>query len=581
MPTGARRFRFGDFSLDTHTRELRGSDGKTIPLTAKAFDSLCVLIQNRHRVVSQEELLAAVWEGRSVEANNVNQAIAAARRALGTNAADRRYIVTVPGRGYRFVADVQADPEREARPVALAVLPFQSSSMSGPRDELLELGLAETLVTRLGRSRHMRVLSLRSSRRLADDGHDSLSAGRQLGAAYVVEGSTQRVGDNVRVNARLVSVAADETVWADTFDAHIDRAFALQDAIVDAVTAALALQPIASPVPARGSTDADNPQAYRAYLRGYHLLQRPTRANLTEALSAFRHAIDIDTAYARAYAGMALAYRGLVHADSEPREMFPMAKAAVTRALNLEPDSAEALMALGRIQHLYDWDWAAAARSFERAIDLNPSLMEAHFGYAHLLVDVGRFDEGLWHASQARELDPLSPMVNAIEAGFHTAAQQPDAARRRIDRALELQPGFWVALMVRGGMALERGDTASAIADLENAAERSERTSQILGLLAMAYGATGDRARVLSILDELQARATTGYVPATSLAAVHEALGDRASALDLLERACAERDIRLAFLKVDARWNTLRAEPRFQALARQLDLTGDRGYGRF
>jgi DNA-binding winged helix-turn-helix (wHTH) protein/Tfp pilus assembly protein PilF len=442
MPTGQRHVRFGDFSLDTHTRELRGRDGRSSPLAAKAFGSLCLLIENRHRVVGQDELLASVWEGRTVDANNVNQAIGAVRRALRTNAADRRYIVTVPGSGYRFVADVQVESEG-------------------------------------------------------------------------------------------------------------------------------------------GAIDTDNPLAYRAWLRGYHLLQRPTRANLADALVAFRRAVDLDTSYTRAYAGMALAYRGLVHTDGEPHELFPLAKAAAARALTLEPESAEALMALGRIQHLYDWDWEAAAHSFERAIAANPTLMEVHFAYAHLLVDVGRFDQGLSHARRARDIDPLSPMVNAIEAGFHTAAQQPDQARRRVDRALELQPEFWVALMVRGGMALEQGDAAAAIADLETAADGSERASQILGLLATAYGAAGDRAKVLLLLNELEARAGTAYVPATSFAAVRNALGETSAALDLLERAYEQHDIRLAFLKVDARWNNLRAEPRFRALARTMGLGGDRAYGRF
>ena len=622
------RYQFEDFTLDTRTRELLRGDGVPVPLNAKAFDTLCHLIENRERVVSKDELLASVWAGRVVEENNLTQAVSALRRGLGSGAGDHRFVVTVPGRGYRFVAGVLGDEAESAvgasavaaepramapgrklelgvallllvaiaimawwppRPVSggadssgrtvVAVLPFRS--LSGSEDPLLELGLADTLVTRLSGSRLLRVRSLSSSQRLSGDGRDAIAAGRQLGATYVVVGSTQRVGDNVRVNARLLSVESGATMWADTLDTPIDRVFTLQDRITDGLTASLSLQPIILPARARSPCDGTDPQAYRAYLRGYHLLQRPNQASLTDALAAFRQTLDIDSACTRAYAGMALAYRGLVHTDGEPSRMFPLAKAAVARALEINPDSAEALVAQGRNQHLYDWDWAAAEVSMKRAIELNPSLMEAHFAYAHLLVDLGRFDEGLMHARQARELDPLSPYVNAIEAGFLTAARQPDAARGNIAQALELQPGFWIALLVRGGMALDHGDATAAIADFEAAAEHSGRTSQVLAMLAVAQAAAGNEAQARAVVQELEARAAVGYLPATSLAAAYNALGDSDRSLDLLERAYQERDIRLAFAGIDARWNTLRTQPRFQALMQRMGLAGGPAYGRY
>jgi tetratricopeptide (TPR) repeat protein len=204
--------------------------------------------------------------------------------------------------------------------------------------------------------------------------------------------------------------------------------------------------------------------------------------------------------------------------------------------------------------------------------------MEAHLALAHLLVVLGRFDEGLDEARQARELDPLSPMVNALYAGFLTAAGQSEAARKQIQRALDLRPGFWIALHIRGGMSLDRGDTGAAIADFELAVEHSQRASQMLALLAMGCAEAGDRTRAQAVLDELETRRAVGYVPATSFAAVNLALGDTDAALDELERAHRERDIRMVFLKIDARWNALRAHPRFLALAQRMGLVSDRGY---
>lgn len=639
MPA-ARFLRFEGFVVDTLRRELRDADGRVVPLTSKAFDTLGVLIARRHEVVGKDALIGAVWPGRVVEENNLTQAVAALRRAFGSDGHDHRHIVTVPGRGYRFVAEVHEDGHgapaqtdatgamqaastplsveaaaatgldgsravvlgallfiallfavaawrmRQPAPVpalpspatqaTLAVLPFRSLS-TGPRDELLELGLADTLITRLGRSKMLRVRSLASAQRLPGAQRDALAAARQLGAAYVVEGSTQRLGDRVRVNVRLLSVGSGVALWTGTFDAPIERAFTLQDDIADGLTSALALQPIVLPGRSRSACEGEDPAAYRAVLTAQYKLHRRS----PDTLTAFQRAITLDPACARAYAGLAMAYLFMAHNDSDPREVFPLAKAAAAQALRIDPDSAEALMAQGREQQLHGWAWADAETSLRRAIELNPSLADAHFGLAHLLVVTGRFDEGLAHARQARELDPLSPFINALEGGFLGAAGQPQAAGVRLERALELQPDFWIALLVRGGLALDRGDPVAAVADLESAAAQTQRTSQVLAVLAAAYVTAGERDKAQGILRELQQRAASTYVPAVNLAAVHNALGHTDAALDELDRAHRQRDIRLGFLKVDARWNNLRGQPRFRALARRMGLSGGRAYGRF
>lgn len=625
-----RHCRFGSYVLDRQTRELRDGDvdGRAVPLTAKAFDTLCFLIAHRRRVVGKDELLASVWAGRVVEDNNLMQAIAALRRAFGTSAGDHRYIVTVPGRGYRFVAEVEEGrphvPSGDDPPVAatsgpgtwarrpamilggllftlallaivawhwrepsggalpspqkaLAVMPFRSLSR-GPRDEELEVGLADTLITRLSRSRDLRVRSLASARRLSGDPPaDALAAGRQLGAAYVVDGTTQRIGDRVRVNARLVSVATGDALWGDTFDAPIDRVFTLQDSIGDAVSSALSLAPVAATASARSACDGSDSTAYRALLRAEHELHR----RAPDTIASYQQAISLDPVCARAYAGLTMGYLFMAHNDRDPAEVFPLAKATAAQALRLDPNSAEANMASGRELQLHAWAWKPSEAALRRAVALNPSFADAHFSLAHLLVLTGRFDEGLAEARQAVDLDPLSPLMNALDAGFLSAAGQAEAARRQLQRTLELEPDFWIALLVRGGLELDRGDTAAALADLKRSAERSNRASQVLAVLAAAHVAAGERAQALAILRELDARDAAGYVPATSLAAVHNALGQTDIALDLLERAYREHDIRMAFLRIDARWNNLRMLPRFRALARRMQLESSHADGRF
>jgi TolB-like protein/DNA-binding winged helix-turn-helix (wHTH) protein/Tfp pilus assembly protein PilF len=639
----ARAYCFESFRLDPRSRELHGPDGALVPLTAKAFDTLLYLVEQRHRLVGKDELLAAVWPGRVVEENNLSQAISALRRALGTDAREHRFLVTVPGRGYRFVAEVRDGPVPDAEPnlraipdspgtvaaadraaprapgaghaawlgallflgalagvvawrwiapdtppstpaavaapVALAVLPFRPLSPDAD-DPLLALGLADTLVTRLGRSPGLRVRALASARRLEGAGaaaSDATAAARALGADYVVEGSTQRQGERLRVNARLLAADDGRVLWAETFDTGDERVFTLQDRIGDAVIAALALRPL--PVPARPPSpcDGDDAGAYRALLRAHYLQHRRDPGTIPAYHDAIRH----DPTCSRAYAGMAIAYMFMAHNDAAPREVFPLARAAIDRALQLDPDAPEALVAHGRYLQLHAWDWPASEAALRRAIARAPSLAEAHFALAHLLVTTGRFEEGLREAAQARELDPLSPFINALEGGFLSAAGRPAEAQVRLRHALELEPDFWIALLVRGGLALDQGEPAAAIADLQRASERTGGASQVLAVLAAAHIAAGERAAAAAVLEDLQDRASQAYVPPISLAAVHLALGDRAGALDLLERARDERDIRIAFLQVDARWNGVRDEPRFQALARSLGLHGGAASGRF
>lgn len=628
--TQPRYYRFEPFRLDTRTRELREGEGAPLPLTAKAFDTLCYLIEHRQRLVGKDELLGAIWPGRVVEENNLTQAIAALRRALGTNAGEHRYIVTVPGRGYQFIADVQegaadtaaapaqvmaATPAAPAIPAwrraitfgavlfmlalfavgawrmrelpapaaavanaqrtSLAVLPFRS--LSGPRDQELELGLADTLITRLSRSHALQVRSLASSQRLSGASLEAKAAGRELGAAYVVEGTTQRAADQVRINARLVSIADGSTVWADTFDAPIARVFTLQDRMGDAVIAALKLSPVAPPAHPRSPCDGANALAYRAWLRGYYEINRPDAARLPVALAAFREAIDRDPTCARAWAGTAFAYRALVMtADRDPREMFPLAKAAVAHALAIDPDSAEAWTSKGFIEFWYDWNWPAAEASLRHAVALNPSLAEAHMALAHLLVNLGRADEAVPHARQAIALDPLSPLVNSLAASFLGSAGYKVESNRHIEKTLELEPDSWIALRIRGGRAMMRGDPAQAVSDLRRAADISHRSSQILDLLGQAYLGAGDRAAAERVLAELEERRRRDYAPATSVALLVNALGDTNRALDLLEQGYRERDVRMSFLKVDTSWNNLRTQPRFQALMQRMRLDGPR-----
>lgn len=640
-----RHYRFAGFALDTLARELKAADGGVVPLNARAFDALCLLLRHRDRVVGKDELLEQVWAGRVVEENTLTQAISGLRRALGSGAGDHRYILTVPGRGYRFVAEVEegdpatprlrrasdqdappgadADPPPPASPgvvppahgrrawwlgalalslavlafaawrggtlhppvplaavpitaearapdVTLAVLPFRSLS-GGPRDEGLELGMADTLITRLSRTGGLQVRALSSSQRVASFPLDARAVGRALGAAYLVEGTTQRAGDQVRVNARLLSAEDGKAIWADTFDAPMARVFTVQDRVGEAVTAALNLSPALVPQRGQSPCDGADPRAYRAVLRGQYQNNRPSAGRTAEALAAFREAIDRDPTCARAWAGMAFAYRAMVMTgDGDPRQLFPLAKAAVQKALAIDPQSAEAWSSKGFIEFWYDWDWPRAESSIRRAIALNPNLPEAQLAMAHLLANIGRAQEALPYARRAIALDPLSPLINSLGSFFMRIAGQQEESQKHLRKTLELEPDAWIALRLTAAQAMARGDSGTAIASLRRAVEISDGHSNTVAMLGLAYLKAGDRAAAERLLADLEARRRRGYVPVTSLAMLTDALGERARTLDLLEQGYRERDIRMSFLSLD--WPQLRTEPRYLALLDRLRL---------
>lgn len=629
-----RVYAFHGYRLDAVARTLSASDGADVPLTAKALDVLLHLIARRERVVGKDELLAAVWPGRVIEENNLTQAISALRRALGTGAGDRRFVVTVPGRGYQFVATLEDEaspaaasapplpppgeaqaaatvPVRQPRgvrwgvlaaaalasvllltmalrertppgdasgatasPPTLAVLPFRHMGERARRgaDAMLELGMAETLIARLSRSTSLRVLSLGSMQGFLGREADPLRTGMTLGADYVVDGSTQRLGDRIRVNARLVSLPDGRTVWAGTFDQHPDRVFTLQDAIAEGMSAALSLTFPAN-VPHRSPCDGVDAQAYRAYLRGRHLGFRPSPAQLPQAIAAYRQAIARDPDCARAWAGIGHAYRALaMTGDRNPRATFALAKGAVANALAIDPASAEAHAAKGFIEFFHDWDWAVAETSLRHAIDLNHNLAEAHFGLAHLLVNTGRGDEAEPYARKAALLDPLSPLVNAIVASFFMYAGDTGEAAARLEKVLQTDPEFWIAQYMRGWIALDAGRVPTALSDLQRAGERCMRCSHVQAMLVRAHVHGGDREAARRVLAQMEARGRAGYMPATRLALAYEALGERQRALALLELGYRERDIYMIFLRVDGRFDGMRGEPRFVALLRRMQL---------
>ncbi|MHB1056343.1 MAG: winged helix-turn-helix domain-containing protein [Rhodanobacter sp.] len=630
-----RGYAFGDFRIDAASRQLRRTDGTPIPLTPKVFDTLLLLVENSGKVLGKDALFAAIWPNRVVEENNLTQNISTLRRVLGASAGDHRFILTEPGQGYRFVEPVQvvAGPGEAAFPApanaqaagaggsavnaampvravhaprrtglfaaallvlavaiafgwfrqthtiapapmpSLAVLPFKPL-LTESRDDVLQLGMADTLITKLSTNPHVVVRSLDAVRRFAGPEQDAVAAGRALGVGSVLEGYIQRQGGRVRINARLLAIPSGTALWAGTFDAGFSDVFAMQDAISEKVTAALSLKLDRDERQRMQKNYTSNVAAYQLYLEGRFHLQNATPPELVSSIDSFQRALKVDPDYALAYVGLAESYRRqAIISDADPQIVLPLARTAALHALKIDDTLAEAYVPLGFIHFWYDWDWPAAEAAFRRGIELQPNFADLHFGYAALLSNLGRNDEALRESQHARELDPTSPLYVALEASFVAYAGHTDEARQQVEGVLRTHPDFWIAHLTLGWLDTNARRYADAVDDFTRAGEFSGGSQQAVSMLGFALARANRKTEAKALLDVLLQRSQQQYVPATSIATIYCGLGDNDRALAWLERGYAAHDVRMTFLKVDRRWDSLRGDPRFITLMRKMRLS--------
>jgi len=416
-------YRFGPFSLQVDRRRLL-RDGELVALSPKALETLLALVEQRDRVLTKDELLQRIWGDTVVEEGGLARNISVLRKALGESPDDHRYVVTVPGRGYRFVADVAtaseaAGEEPAAAPApapasapasagwpwrrlamgaaaaivaaalfyvlrsppanatvrppiaALAVLPLNNLS-GDPSQEYFADGMTEALIANLAHIRAVRVVSRTSVMRFKGVARSLPEIAQALGVDAIVEGSVQRSGARVRINVQLVHAPTDTHLWARQYERELTDVLKLQAEVARAVADEIQVQITAEERARLASADAVNAAAYQEYLLGQHYLWRLNEEDLTRAISHFEEAIRLDPAYAAAHAGLSHAWwwRGVWGAKTL-KQVEPPSRAAARTALQLDGELAEAHVSMGRILFAYDWDWSAAENHFRRALDID------------------------------------------------------------------------------------------------------------------------------------------------------------------------------------------------------------------
>jgi len=459
----------------------------------------------------------------------------------------------------------------------LAVLPFKPLAADA-RDELLEFGMADSLIARLSTVSGLVVRSIGSVRRYAGADQDPLRAARDLDVAWIVDGSLQRRGDQLRVTARLLRASDGSAAWSGSFDEKFTGVFEVQDTISARVAQVLApnLEIVGGAHPSQaGLGGTRNSDAYQLYLAAARYTQDMRADGLRKSIELYKQALELDPGYALAWVGLAEAHRRkLFGADGLPSEVFEPADFAVNRALAVVPNLAEARAEHAFKLYWFDFDWVGAEREFRQALAINPNVAMAHFGLASLLLNQDRIDEGFAQMRMARELDPMSPVLNTLEAAYLLEAGRRSEARARLNRALDIAPRFWLAHCTQGLLLLADQQPDNAIAEMRQAVALADGTSRPVALLGIYLARLGKIEEARVILNQLLALEKTRFVPPTSLASVYAALGEVEPALDALERAFLTHDTRLTFLKDDPRLVGLRQEPRFVALIHKMKLDG-------
>jgi TolB-like protein/Flp pilus assembly protein TadD len=569
--------RFGEFELDEVARELRRG-GAPVPLQDQPFRVLTVLLASAGEVVTREQLRQDLWpDDVFVDfEHGLNTAVRRLREVLGDTADHPRFIETLPRRGYRFIAPVERI-RREGRPqrIAVAVLPFRNLSPNQENAYFTD-GITEDLITELAHVPALRVVSRTSAMRFRDPDRNVREVARALRVDLIVEGSVRKAGNRVRITARLIDPGTDEQLWAGDFDRLAADVLSTQKEVAVQVATALAPGLSADQTAAIGSVGTMDVDAYHLYLRGRHCLFQFTEQGLRQGIEYCERACARDASYALPHAAIAFAYMvlGIGHgAGTMPqKDARARARAAIDRALAIDPRLGQAHSVDACLRFMVDFDWDGADRAFRRAIELGPDSAETYDTYGLFLSSLRRFDEALLAQRHAHDLDPLAPVVMSDIATTLLRAGRYGEAEAQARDLIRLEPTFPMAHSTLAWAHIKNGRCAEGVRELAEAVRLSPDNTLFLGQLGQAYAVTGSPAKARDALADLQALARERYVSPYHLAYVYTGLREFETAIDHLEQAVDGRcggvyGIGGSFLFTD-----LRAHPRFAALLTRMRL---------
>lgn len=585
-------YEFGGYRLDSEEKVLF-RHGQAVPIPPKDIETLVVLVERAGHIVGKEELLEKVWPGVFIEENNLARRVFNLRQVLGESPDGRKYIETVPKRGYRFVGSVRehgesADSLAPAPPTSvsqqpdaqgdhrrriwawalvavllvaggllahhfwlvwlarntspqrlmLAVLPFENLSGDANEDYFAD-GLTEEMIAQLGQVQPSRlgVIARTSTVHYKHTKEPIAQIGQELGVGYVLEGSVRRGGGRVRITAQLIQAAQQTHVWAETYERSLDDVLGIQREIAERITHSLSIEllPTGSPQPTQV-----NLESYDKYLLGLHELAKGTKESVTKAIQHFEDGIAVDPKNARLYSALSSAYDAATTYYNSPAEVMPRAKEAALHAVELDPNLASAHVNLGYVHLFFDWDWPAAEKEYRRALEINPSSPEAQLGYANYLGTLGRFDEALSRVQQAYLYDPLAvESRNEALWIYYFSGRMPETTEQ-CRKTIELEPAAGTAYIVLTMAYAQMGKRAETLRAAEDAIRVANYPSGN-ATTASALAQVGETIKAKQVLDRALEQAKRQYVCRFIVAAAYTELGDNEKALQSLQQAFLER----------------------------------------
>jgi TolB-like protein/Tfp pilus assembly protein PilF len=463
----------------------------------------------------------------------------------------------------------RAQPKGEAIN-SMAVLPFKPL-VAESHDESLELGMADTLITRLSGIKQLIVRPVSAVRKYTSAEQSAVAAGKEQQVDAVLESHFQRSGDRIRVTARLVRVVDGSTVWAGKFDERFTDVFAVQDDISEQVVGALALQLTSAERKLLAKRGTENAEAYLLYQKGRFIQSKRTLEAFNKSAEFFNRAIEKDPNFALAYVGLADAYPSTAYGPPLNQDSILKRKTALKRALELDETLAEIHVTLAN-DFYGEWNLAESTREFQRALELNPNYAPAHQGYGRRnLLLMGRLDEALAHLKRAQELDPLSLIINSDIGTFYFFMGQYDRAIEQQRKTLEMDQNFYPAHRYLARALEMKGLLQEAIAEYQKAGQLNENPL-LLANIGRIYAVSGKKAEALKILEQLKEISRKSYVSPYCFVIVYLGLGEKDQAFQWLERAYRERVLDLSHLTVDPYFAGLRSDPRFIDLVRRIGI---------
>lgn len=621
----AQVLRFDTFELNMRAGELRKL-GRKLRLQGQPLQVLAILLQAAGELVTREEIQKQIWPADTfVDFNHsLHNAIGRVREALGDSAETPRYIETLPRRGYRFIGQVEEvltpkpvdqvqeeksevvaaagtrrswrravlaivgvcgvvaisgyravqhfNSKRAAPTIrSLAVLPMGNFS-GDPAQDYFADGMTEELITELSRIQALKVISRTSVMEYKGSKKHLPQIARELGVDGIVEGSVSREGDQVRVTVQLLDGPNDKHIWSENFQREVGGILALQQEMAQAIAQQIRVQVSPQQGP-HSAARTVKPEAYDAYLKGrFYLSTRFSKPReLKIAKGYFEEAVEKDPSFALGYVGLADCYVYLASfRELAPDLAYQSAKQALRKALELDNSIGEAHDTLALLSWQYEGDKATTEREFNYAVALAPNYACAHADRSTYLSWIGKREEALAEITKSRELDPGYSFA-VTESGARYQFRDYQGLVEASQRGVVSDPNEWLEHYFLGVGLEGTGKRAEAIGEYQKAIAMSDGDQDATAALAHAYAASGKRAEAQKILNELEAKSKTGYVSPYMLATIHAGLGNKTKALEYLEQAHQEKSWDLVWeLKSDLRLDTLRGEPRFQKLVRQV-----------